>query len=205
MQEKALARPVYKYIPRKREQIRWYDLGHRVASDFLGNDEDGVYGERAGFSTNISARTFWKWQARNPLHNFTFHVVGSAGWKHHRHWAVIKADKVGTKIFTVKETAISAQAKRAFLFTFNDYKPFLLCRVFGMEAYLGWRTSGNLGAAFRKWHSPTSDKTTETSKGEVYQLSSPDKRIQLAVTVPKAGSNGPPFWSATFRGRKPVH
>ncbi len=194
-QEKALARPVYKYIPRKREQIRWYDLGHRVSSDFLGNDEDGVYGERAGFSTNINVRTFWKWQARNPLHNFTFHVVGSAGWKHHRHWAVIKADREGAKFFTTKYPETFGEGKRTFLFTFNDYKPFLSFRIFGMESYLGWRATGNFGAAFRKRH-----PLTGSSQGEVYQLSSPDKRIQLSATVPETASKGP-SWSATFRGK----
>src|SRR5262245_447926 len=36
-----------------------------------------------------------------------------------------------------------------------------------------------------------------------YQLASPDKRIQIAVEPPAAGSTEPPRWSATFRG-KPI-
>ena len=153
-QKTALEHPVYNYIPRKREQIKWFDIGHRFNSGLLGNDDDGVFGERAGFSTNITMKTFWAWQRRNPLHNFTFYVIGSAQWKKHHHFAVIKADHVETKLFTVKHTKVTGESQRAFLFTFNDYKPFTLFRLFGMEGYLGWRATGNFGAAFRKWHPP---------------------------------------------------
>ncbi|MBM3836277.1 MAG: glycoside hydrolase family 97 protein, partial [Verrucomicrobia bacterium] len=43
----------------------------------------------------------------------------------------------------------------------------------------------------------------DTQAGEAYHLASPDKRIQLTVEFPAAGSSEGPRWSAAFRG-KPV-
>jgi hypothetical protein len=148
-QTKALLNPLYRVIPRKRAQIRWYDASHWMASDLFGNDEDGIFGEAAGFSTNISAKTFCRWQLRNPLHNFDFYTIGSAGWKHHHHLAILSADKTGTRLFTTADLAPVGQGKAAFQITFNDYKPFLSFKLFKLEAYLGWRREGNFGAALR--------------------------------------------------------
>jgi hypothetical protein len=120
-----------------------------MASDFLGNDEDGIFGEAASYSTNIRVKTFSRWQLRNPLHNFDFYTIGSAGWKRHRHLSVVETSAAGTGFFTTRPAANVGQGKAAFQFTFNDYKPFVSFKIARLEAYLGWRSGGNFGAALR--------------------------------------------------------
>jgi hypothetical protein len=151
-QKKALNHPLYNIIPRKRAQIRWYDASRWISSDFLGNDEDGIFGEAASYSTNITVKTFCLWQLRNPLHNFDFYTIGSAGWKRHRHLSIINTGAAGARFFSTRDAGPAGAGKAAFQFTFNDYKPFLSLRILKLEAYLGWRREGNFGAAFRGSH-----------------------------------------------------
>ena len=80
----------------------------------------------------------WKWYWRNPLHNFTFYVIGIADKTH------IRTGKYPKRVF-----APGGGWNR----TVSKYKlmrlPFVSYERGGFYFYLGWRNRGNFGFEFK--------------------------------------------------------
>ena len=76
--QEALQSPIYDWVPRKAEQIYFFDLPHWLAWAFLGNEDDGIFGEETKLYLKEEADfehfTYWS-VIRNPLHNFTFYII----------------------------------------------------------------------------------------------------------------------------------
>ncbi len=170
VEERAVEHSLYRVIPRHRSQIRWYDGPHWVTWGLLGNDDNGIFGESKGvpYRTNIHAGTFALWAARNPLHNFSFYVVGSAHWKHHYNAALLSVGDEGVRAFARgKETVFDSD--NSFKIAFNDFKPFIACQFSHFKKrrfqfYAGWRERGNLGFKLRPWAKPQRRSEPDASK-----------------------------------------
>lgn len=46
-QQTALSHWLYRFIPRHRSQIYWYDFGHWISWALFGNDDHGIFSEGA--------------------------------------------------------------------------------------------------------------------------------------------------------------
>jgi hypothetical protein len=164
VEEKALEHPLYQVIPRHRSQVRWLDAPHWIWWSLAGNDDNGIFGESKSvpYSTNIHAGTFFRWNARNPLHNFTFYTVGSAHWKHHYNAIVLSVGDNGVRVFSTGKKAVF-DTRNSFKIAFNDFKPFVSCQFSHFKGrlfqfYVGWRERGNLGFKLRPWAKPEKRK-----------------------------------------------
>jgi len=136
-------------VPASREDAK----GWRVITWALfGNDDGGLYGQYDEWGIFLLPEEMtWsvalRWWLRNPFHNMTHHVlrrertvvrvvferpeadyVSAPYWREPRNW--------------VTESGPSVQLVRDPFFVSWRYK--------GWEGYLGWRESGELGAALRK-------------------------------------------------------
>jgi hypothetical protein len=157
VEKRALEHPFYRGIPRHRRQVRWYDLPRWIHWGLLGNDDNGIFGEsqRIPYSTNIHTGTFICWSTRNPLHNFSFYVVGSAHWKRHYHAVLFSIAHGRVRAFARGERKVF-DSDNSFKMAFNDFRPFIALQFshFGnrrFQFYVGWRERGNLGFKFRPW------------------------------------------------------
>ncbi len=145
---------LYKWIPRHRSQIRFYDLGHRITWALFGNDDDGLFGEEpsANFWPGCapSAMQAASWCLRNPLHNFTFYVIGTADRGQTNEFTLIQLAENDCKTLTYQEKArtVFAGQSSSFYLGLHNWLPFLSCRLDykrRFEFYLGWRERGNFG------------------------------------------------------------
>jgi hypothetical protein len=157
LEHRAAQHPLYRVIPRHRQQVRWYDAPHWVSWGLWGNDDNGIFGEsqRVPYSTNIHTGTCALWATRNPLHNFSFYVIGSAHWKNHYHAVLFSASGEGVRAFARGKEAVF-DSDNAFKIAFNDFKPFISLqfahfRNRRFQFYVGWRQRGNLGFKLRPW------------------------------------------------------
>ena len=155
MKSNALAHPLYRVVPLKSGQIRWYDAPHWLSWTFLGNEDDGIFGEQqsAPFTRHISTRGFLAWQIRNPAHNLGFYVLGSAGNNPHSNVTLLGVWPWHVTLVS-KDGQTSQFEPAALKLNLNDYKPFFTFHFpvgWGrkFEFYLGWRYAGTLGAALR--------------------------------------------------------
>ena len=137
--------------------MRWYDGPHWLSWGLCGNDDNGLFGEsqRVPYSTNIHAWTFTRWSTRNPLHNFSFYVIGSAHWKKHYNAVLFSVANGRVRAFARGEEKVF-DSDNSFKIAFNDFKPFVACQFshFGnrrFQFYAGWREQGNLGFKLRPW------------------------------------------------------
>ncbi len=154
----ALEHPLYKAIPRHREQIKWYDIPHWATWAVAGNDDDGIFGEAYSppYSTNIDLVTFMRWNVRNSLHNLKFYTppVGSANWKKHYNFCLFGIDGNRLKLMKNRDPGFFGEGKASFHIVLNDFKPFIsarfpLTRRKEFQSYFGWRERGNFGLSFR--------------------------------------------------------
>jgi hypothetical protein len=151
--QKAVESPIYKYIPRNRDQLPLLDL-RWLTWCVGGNENDGIFGEHAGtapFSTNINFGTYCRWSIlRNPLHNFDFYVIGSADWKRHYNFSLLSAG--GAKpVRAFSNTGKRQRGDRPFFdLGFNDFKPYLNFDPWICDLYLGWRRNGSFEIKLRK-------------------------------------------------------
>ena len=82
----------------------------------------------------------FKWFIRNPLHNFTFYVIGFADRK------IITSEGVWPK------------NNKKILFTFRKIDsssiklPFFSFKLKRIKGYIGWRERGNFGVELRFYH-----------------------------------------------------
>ena len=108
------------------------------------------------------AGTFARWSGRNPLHNFSFYVVGSAHWRRHYHAVLFSVADGRVRAFSRGEKKVF-DSVNAFKIAFNDFKPFIALQFSHFknrrfQFYVGWRDRGNLGFKLRPWAKPTSRK-----------------------------------------------
>ncbi len=136
---------LHQIIPPQRPKI--YDP-RIVLWALFGNDEDGIYGERSvvptyGKDAPQNTKQFLRWWTRNPFHNLFFHVLS---------WPV------GNALILVQGPPFKVMHRRPPTNWVSPGKQvivslvplFFSWRVAGWEGYIGWRESGELGAAFRK-------------------------------------------------------
>ena len=109
---------------------------NKIIWALFGNDEDGIYGAGThfnpkGFRSNLIAIQWW---LRNPFHNLTHHVIGIYGEPFETH-IVYENEKGWSK----SERVLN-----------NKQYPYWNYRGNGFQFYLGWRSSGAFGIAFRR-------------------------------------------------------
>lgn len=146
--------PLYLFIPQHRNQIAWYDIGRWTLWALLGNDDDGIFGERAGFHPDapLSLSKAIQWTLRNPLHNFCFYIIGSADTVNSA-WKLLQITRDGIKTldYQAEADAVFVGEHSSFLLALHGGKPFFsLCLEWSphhqSKFYLGWRCRGNFGA-----------------------------------------------------------
>lgn len=147
---------LYHLVPRHRVQIRTLDLGHWLSWSLLGNDDDGIFGEgpKARYKPDqpASLKKAIFWVCRNPFHNFTFYVIGSAE-RENSEVTFLRLSAEQTEFFTYKpvgNVTFGGQGT-SFYFGLHGWKPFASLRLaysptWQSEFYLGWRHRGNFGA-----------------------------------------------------------
>jgi hypothetical protein len=153
VRKKAVESPIYDYVPRKRAQLQPLDP-RWLTWTLAGNEDDGIFGEYAGktpYSTNISFRTYLSWSVcRNPLHNFSFYVIGSASWKRHDDFSLFSMG--GKK--TARAFSNAGQWKEDdrpyFDCGFNDFKPYVRMDPWVADLFFGWRRNGSFEIKLRR-------------------------------------------------------
>ncbi|MBJ7448913.1 MAG: hypothetical protein JHC93_00980 [Parachlamydiales bacterium] len=147
---------LYNYIPRHRNEIRWYQMGKWATWALFGNDDDGIFGEEitAGnwCDKKISVKRAAKWAMRNPLHNFNFYVIGSA-YKSNSEFAILSLSAERAQLFHYEKEGKTVFAGKGtgLWIGFHGWKPFVSLRInYGrvFEMYVGWRERGNFGLKF---------------------------------------------------------
>jgi len=153
---------LYQVIPRHRAQIQWYDLPHWTTWMLFGNDDDGIFGEKARYKPEIppSFKKTLYWNCRNPLHNFCNYVIGSA----HRTNSELTLLKIyPTKLEAFKYKPIGdtvfASKDTSFFLALHGGKPFVSLRIaYGQgctsDFYFGWRCRGDFGIKCILYHKP---------------------------------------------------
>lgn len=155
IQKKMAESSMYDVIPRHRSQLKGYDSRWLTWGAF-GNDDSGIFGEfedKPYFETP-SFGNACRWYIRNPAHNLSFYVLGSAWREKHSNFAVFDLDSAGeSNVLEKNNGKVFGKGRWCFYFGFNDYKPFISSRLGFFEWYAGWRERGNLGwLSVRKSH-----------------------------------------------------
>lgn len=146
---------LYTYIPQNHAHIKPYDLEAWTAWALFGNDDDGIFGEKTPlFEGDFSLMAALAWQARNPLHNLCFYVIGSAD-RINDEWDIFKICPRGICLMHYHERAktVFAHDKHGFYFGLHGLKPFVSLRITylknrRLDFYAGWRERGNFGLKF---------------------------------------------------------
>jgi hypothetical protein len=150
-----ISHPLYRIIPHHRSQIYWYDAGHWAAWAIFGNDDDGIFGERAAIlewpEREIGGSRAFFWWCRNPFHNFTHYVIGSAD-KPNSQFIIFKAADGKICGFTFQREPLSIYAEKgsSFYFGLHRWKPFIslyltYSKTYKGDFYIGWRPNGAFG------------------------------------------------------------
>ena len=153
--------PLYRMIPRHRCQLHWYDAGHWLSWCLAGNDDHGIFGEAhdppfcEGEPNNFGK--FLKWQVRNPLHNLTFYVVGSA-YRCNSRLTLLSLAPEHSEVLCYHPCACYEDAfpspNSCFFLGLHGGKPFVALRLRysackKSDFYLGWRSRGTLGVKLK--------------------------------------------------------
>lgn len=146
--------PLYAIIPAHQSCIAPGDVQSWMLWALFGNDDDGIYGEgpKAHFCEDEPNTTdkFWRWWRRNPLHNFTFYVIGSAD-RFNSAFALLKVGDRGSCIFYPQYHPTEYPFDHIGLYlALHGGKPFLSLRFpwtrhRSFNFYCGWRCRGNFG------------------------------------------------------------
>lgn len=148
--------PLYQIIPRHRAQIRWYDLPHWLTWALFGNDDDGIFGEEPSAHylpcKKPNSGKALRWFLRNPLHNFTFYVIGSADKKNSELELLrLSCHECSSGTYRpLAKTNFPSKCCSCFYLAFHGGKPFLSMRLIHSKTrksdfYIGWRNRGNFG------------------------------------------------------------
>jgi hypothetical protein len=154
-EKEALGKPLYNLIPRHRDQIYWYDLGHWMSWAAFGNDDDGIFGEGRNPPFHKEEPrdliTATRWFFRNPFHNFCFYVIGAAP-KPQDEFVILSLSRNKCALFTYhpKGKIPPLPERSYFHFSAHSFKPFLGFRIQWTKkvhatGYIGWREKGNFG------------------------------------------------------------
>lgn len=147
--------PLYEVIPCHRSAVPPGDVASWMAWAIFGNDDDGIYGEgpKAHYYPNYpnTVGKFWRWWLRNPLHNFTFYVIGSAD-RQNSAFTVLKIGDKGCALLCKnrrKATEFPFYHGGIYI-AFHGGKPYVSMRlpITGkrcLNFYFGWRCRGNFG------------------------------------------------------------
>jgi len=158
----ALKHPLYHIVPRHRSQICWIDLPHWTTWALFGNDDDGIFGEEPSADylpdERICATKALRWFLRNPLHNFTFYVIGGAD-RCNGEFDILRIDDTGISSGHYRCPArytFPSKKSSCFYVALHGGKPFVAlrwihCPHHQSDFYLGWRCRGNFGAKCVIW------------------------------------------------------
>jgi len=149
--------PLYCVIPRHRSQIKWYDAGHWITWGLFGNDDDGIFGECTSYRCEQpnDGKKALAWGVRNPLHNFTFYVIGTANQRNSGVTLLqVTPCHVASGCYTPQATTVFPSQSSCFYLALHGWKPFLSWRLvyhpcYQFDFYLGWRCRGNFGLKFQ--------------------------------------------------------
>ena len=152
---------LYRYVPRHRCQIPWWDLPSWALWALVGNDDDGLFGEEPTASflpeqePSFGKALQWAW--RNPLHNFCFYVIGSAD-RRNDEWTLVRLtpDYKEVGVYRPRSTTVFPSSESCFYFAFHGGKPFVSWRIvwnrcYESRFYWGWRCKGNFGFRWNPW------------------------------------------------------
>lgn len=157
-QKDAASHWLYDFIPRHRSQIRWYDVGHWLAWALFGNDDHGIFSEAHlplfKPTQPIGVNKAMGWLLRNPFHNFTYYVIGSAGCQNDE-FTILKINRkqvVFMKYDPIAHTVFGGRYS-SFYLGFHNGKPLISFRLaygskWKSDFYIGWRDRGNFGFKF---------------------------------------------------------
>lgn len=153
---------LYRVIPRHRCMIRWYDLPHWLTWALLGNDDDGIFGEAPTADYCCDAcpgQRALLWGLRNPLHNFSFYVAGSAGCCNSQ-ITLLSLSPCGLRMLQYQRRAdtVFVGERSSLYLALHGWKPFISMRMLYLpcrraDFYLGWRERGNFGAKVQPFKS----------------------------------------------------
>ncbi len=155
--QKASDHWLYRIIPRHYRQLTWYHIGPFCLWILFGNDDDGIFGEgpRALWRMNEppSCKKAFLWSTRNPLHNYTFYILGCAFENNSSDEFMVVDIRPGTALFFSYEpygTTVFSDKKNCLFIAFHSLRPFISFRYTfeskkKIECFCGWRERGNFG------------------------------------------------------------
>jgi hypothetical protein len=141
----------YRIIPPSRSAARWWNW---IIWAGAGNDADGCCGERSWVPTygytipeagRVSLRQFVRWWVRNPCANLMQEVLV---WR--RDTVLVIYEAPPRRWFYWRPPTNWVQESPAPQVVVVAYPPFFSWRVAGWEGYVGFRSGGEIGAAFRR-------------------------------------------------------
>lgn len=146
---------LYHTIPKRRSLVCWYDLVHWTTWMLFGNDDEGIFGEFASRPYRISqTNNLFKatqWWCRNPLHNFTHYILGSAQ-RPNSEFTLLNFNCHSLTFCNYKPIATrNYGCKCSSLFVcLHGGKPFFSLKLVypwnrKTECYIGWRKNGSFG------------------------------------------------------------
>jgi hypothetical protein len=151
---------LYDYIPPHRSAVPPKSPGKWAAWAFLGNDDDGIFGESSKtFDGRFTCQRAVAWQLRNPFHNFCFYVIGTAD-RINAEIDLLKITKHGCSSGTYRPEGktVFADEDSSLYIALHGNKPFISLRIryFAdrqLDFYFGWRERGNFGILFKPFRS----------------------------------------------------
>ena len=158
---------LYRYIPRHRCQIKWYDAPHWAAWAVFGNDDDGIFGEAQRdpyqlYKSNCPQKALC-WWIRNPFHNLFHYVIGSAHCVNSE-FTILNIHECGIQALRYCPTAKRNFGGRgtSFFLALHGWKPFISIRIvyfnkYQTDFYLGWRKHGAFGFKLQPFKSRECD------------------------------------------------
>ncbi len=111
-QKEAADHWLYQWIPRHRTQMVWYDARWLGWALFGNDDDEYLLKDRSHlFKPNYpdGLKKAGAWMLRNPLHNFCYYVIGSAGCINNES-TIFKLNEKGISYFTYERIATTVFA-----------------------------------------------------------------------------------------------
>ncbi len=155
LEKEAAVHPLYHIIPLKREQIAFGDPRY-LTWVLFGNADAGIFAEyHDTYADEISYGQFAWWLLRNPLHNFTFYVIGDADETTRTDFTLVNLTLGDDFKLLRREPGRQYTECTGLHVALHNYKPFFGLQINWLpihkrtECYLGWRPQGSFGISFR--------------------------------------------------------
>lgn len=155
---------LYQVIPRHRKQIKSGDIFHLAMWSFFGNDDDGIFGEQpsSNYKTELKpgVKRALSWGLRNPLHNFTFYVIGSADKPPGKKHVLLALGRNKPRLFNQPDTEqyVFYEKDLSLLLVSHGGRPFFSFSLPFLQGYIGWRERGNFGLSLKPKPPPPKSK-----------------------------------------------